>query len=40
MIVKFKVALCEVLMALGLMEPPKLQPVPVRTPHQPRRQQR
>ena len=40
MIVKLKVALCEVLMALGLMETPKLQPVPVRAHHQDVHQQR
>lgn len=40
MIVKLKSAMREVLMALGLIETPRLQPVPLRTQQLPRRQRR
>ncbi|WP_258167000.1 PA1414 family protein [Pseudomonas sp. N040] len=35
MIVKLKSALREVLVALGLIEPPRLQPIPLRSQQQP-----
>jgi len=40
MIVKLKSAMRDVLMALGLIETPRLQPVPLRTQQLPRRQRR
>lgn len=40
MIVKLTHAMRDVLMALGLIESPRLQPVPLRTQQQPRPQRR
>lgn len=40
MIVKLESALREVLMAFGLIETPRLQPVPLHTQQLPRRQRR